>query len=218
MRPLDLLAAAYEPLVGVAEGLDDDAGWVATELPGWTVRDLVFHLLSDAQRALVALGTPSDSPADTDEVGYWAAWSQGEAEARTDLRNTRIMASCWGSVTPLAASYAATARAVLTLAAQTHPEEVVVTQGHRIQVGALLSTLAVEATVHHLDLGERADTAPSEAGLAETCRVLDALLGGTVEVGWSPARQALVGTGRREPSEAERTALGARAARLPLFA
>jgi hypothetical protein len=41
--------------------LDEDVGWQTTRCTGWTVRDLAFHLLEDARRALVALHTPANS-------------------------------------------------------------------------------------------------------------------------------------------------------------
>ena len=77
MDPVDALRVAYQPLVALAEELDDAQAWAATALPGWTVRDLVLHLAHDAQRALVALSTPAFGPADTDEVSYWGAWRPG---------------------------------------------------------------------------------------------------------------------------------------------
>jgi hypothetical protein len=67
---VSLLSAAYRPLLAFAETVDERQGWTATLLPGWCVRDLIFHLASDCQRALVALATPVDEPADTDAVSY----------------------------------------------------------------------------------------------------------------------------------------------------
>jgi hypothetical protein len=42
-----------------------------THTSAWTVRELLFHLLLDAQRALVAFSSPADGPADVDNVTYW---------------------------------------------------------------------------------------------------------------------------------------------------
>jgi hypothetical protein len=175
MDAVDLLATAYRPLIALADDIDDGRGWLATRLPGWTVRDLLFHLASDGQRALVAFGTPSDQPADTDEVAYWSHWAPATADADAGRRGTRIIASAWSSVRGPAALYAETARAVLVIARRMGPEDVVGTQGHRLTVGSLLRTLTVEAGVHHLDLECVLPKPPDAAVLDEIRRVLDAL-------------------------------------------
>lgn len=208
-----VLDKSYEALLPVVRTLDDDTGWRNTRCAGWTVRDLIHHLMTDAQRALVALHTPAPGPADVDAVSYWRSWQPGATGAEAGRRGTRIMASAWASVEPIAALYAETATAVLVAGRERAGGDLVATQGHVITVDALFRTLAVEATVHHLDLrlGE-----PSEAGLAETCRVLDGLLnhpGPTVD----PSRYALIGTGREPLTREEADALGAAADRLPLF-
>lgn len=216
MDRVALLRAAHAPLLDLADGIDEDTGWRPTRLPGWTVRDLLFHLAGDSQRALVALHTPADTPPDTDEVSYWSRWEPGTPGARDGLRGTRIQASAWSSVRGPAELYAETARAVLVAAETTHPDEVVTTQGHRLTAGSLLSTLAVEAAVHQLDLDPVLGS-PSGEVLDEVGRVLDALLGRPRPAGIDPVRWARVGTGREQLTEPERAELGDLAARLPLF-
>ena len=191
--------------------LDEDVGWQTTRCTGWTVRDLAFHLLEDARRALVALHTPVNGPADVDAVTYWCAWRPGTPQADAGRRGTRIMASAWSSVRPIADLYTETATAVLT-ASREHPgHTLVMTQGHALTVEDLLSTLAVEASVHHLDLrlGQ-----PSAPGLAEVRHVLDGLLGHSVPT-LDDARYALVGTGREPLSTDEQNTFGA--GELPLL-
>lgn len=218
MPGLDAVDVAYADLLALTDPLDDVAGWTPTGLPGWAVRDLVFHLLGDAQRALVALGTPADGPPDVDAVSYWRAWQPETTGADASRRTVRIMASCWSSVTSIAALYGETARAVLQLGARTDPSAVVATQGHAITVDDLLSTLAVEAAVHHLDVVAHWERpGPSATSLAEVRGTLDALLGRPAPFSWDGARWALLGTGRGEPTAAERAWLGADAGRLPLF-
>lgn len=65
-----VLDSSYRALLGVIEGVDDRTGWHDTRCAGWTVRDLVHHVCSDAQRGLVALHTPAAGPADVDSVSY----------------------------------------------------------------------------------------------------------------------------------------------------
>jgi hypothetical protein len=211
-----LLTRAYAPLVAFADRVDDATGWQPTRLPGWSVRDLLFHLASDCQRALVALFTPVTEPADTDRVSYWAAWRPGTQGAADGLRGTRIIASAWSSVRGVAELYAETARAVCVAAASADPEAVVRTQDRRIRVADLLHTLCVEATVHQLDLRPvLADPAPEL--LDEVRRVLDGLLGRPLPPEWDAVRAVEVGTGRAVLTPEERAAVGADADRFPLF-
>ena len=94
--------------------------------------------------------------------------------------------------------------------------KVLLTQGHAIRARDLASTLAVEATLHHLDLVAHLDRAapPTPVGLAEVRRVVEELLPRRLP-GWSDERVALVGTGRADPTPEERDDLGE--ARVPVF-
>lgn len=217
MDAVSLLSDAYRPLLAFADMVDERQGWTATRLPGWCVRDLIFHLASDCQRALVALATPVDEPADTDEVSYWSHWQPGTEGAQNGLRGTRIMASAWTSVRGPAGLYSVTARAVLVAAGRADPGEVVATQGHRLTVESLLHTLAVEAAVHHLDLAPVLPDPPAGAALRSVRHVLNGLLGEPVPDGWDDVRYVQLGTGRAELTEDERSHLGRHADRFPLF-
>ncbi|MDP9093093.1 MAG: maleylpyruvate isomerase N-terminal domain-containing protein [Actinomycetota bacterium] len=213
----ELLELAYRPLLAFAEQVDDVAGWTPTLLPGWTARDLLFHLASDCQRALVAFATPASSPVDTDEISYWSHWKPGTAGAQAGLRGTRIMASAWGSVRGPADLYLGTARAVLSCARGIDPSLVITTQGATMTANALMSTLAVEAGVHQLDLEPVLAEPPATPVLAEIRRVLDGLLGEPMPLRWEDVRYIRIGTGRLPIEDAERAELGGRADRFPLF-
>lgn len=213
MEKYEVLDASYRALLGVMRGLDEPTGWRSTRCAGWTVRDLVHHLVSDAQRALVALHTPAVGHPDVDAVSYWSNWQPGTPGADAGRRGTRIMASAWSSIRPIAELYDETACAVLVAGKHRSGGEIVATQGHVLTVADLFSTLAVEATVHQLDmrLGE-----PSEWGLAETRHLLDSLLGRPAPIA-DDTRYALIGTGREEIRDDERDQLGTDSERLPLF-
>jgi hypothetical protein len=204
-------------LLELARRADDRIGWSTTQLPGWCVRDLLFHLAGDAQRALVALAAPSDEPVDTDEVSYWRAWQPGTPGAQAGLRGVRISASAWSSVRGPAELFADTATAVLAMAARSSAAATVSTQGHRLSVDALLRTLAVEAVVHHLDLGAVLPEAPAPEALDEVRRVLDGLSGRPAPAGWTTERYIRVATGREPLTAEDRVELGPLADRLPLF-
>jgi uncharacterized protein (TIGR03083 family) len=215
----DVLRAAYHALAEVVVPLGEDDSWRPTGCTGWSVRDLVFHCLTDAQRGLVALHTPADGMPHTDAISYWQDWKPGRPGAANARRWVRVSASMFPDFGQLRDLYLETAAATAAAAALVDPARPVGTQGHVLTAADLLITLAVEATVHHLDLVTDLPTAPppSAAGLAAVRATLDGLLGYAVPLYWSDEHYALVGTGRAPLTDGERDTLGADAARFPLF-
>ena len=217
-QPIDLLRTAYGDLSGVYSSLTVEEGWQPTGCAGWTPVDLGFHLLSDARRGLVALNTPAPGPADTTAVDYWTAWRPPAPGDDDELWNTRIAASVHGGLAGIGRRYAETSAAVLVAAGRVDVTGLVATQGHVLTVGDLLSTLTVEAAVHHLDLVEHLDRpGPASGPLAEVRRVLEGLLGRPLPAGWDDATAARRGTGREPLSDADRSELGDHAGAFPLF-
>ncbi|MEV6112957.1 maleylpyruvate isomerase N-terminal domain-containing protein [Streptomyces sp. NPDC052109] len=217
--PARTLRAAYEAASAVVADLGDEESWLPTACTGWAVRDLVFHCLHDAQRALVALHTPVPGPADRDSVTYWQDWAPNTTGAASGRRWVRVNASMFLDFGQLQDLYLETLAAAVHAADAADPAQHVGTQGHVLAAGELLITLAVEATVHHLDLTVRLPDAPGPApeGLAAVRATLDGLLGRPVFPEWSDEHYARVGTGRAALTPAERAALGAAADRFPLF-
>lgn len=213
------LRGAYEAFAAVVAAVGDEESWRGTGCTGWAVRDLVFHCLSDAQRGLVALHTPADGPADRDAVTYWQGWLPDTVGAANGRRWTRVSASMFLDFGQLRDLYLETAAATVRAAADADPARLVATQGHTLTSGDLITTLAVEATVHHLDLTVELPSAqgPSAAGLGAVRTALDGILGRPVPVDWSDERYARAATGRAPLTDAERRLLGADAERLPLF-
>jgi uncharacterized protein (TIGR03083 family) len=213
------LRAAYGAASALVAGLGDEESWLPTGCTGWAVRDLVFHCLSDAQRALVALHAPVPGPADRDAVTYWRDWRPDGAGAANGRRWARVGASMFLDFGQLRELYLETLAAAVHAADAADPARHVATQGHVLTAGDLMATLAVEATVHHLDLAVSLPHAPgpSPEGLAAVRAALDGLLGRGAPASWPDEHYARLGTGRTLPTPAEREELGASAARLPLF-
>ena len=69
-----LLDEVYEATTTVVSGLDEESFDQRTRTELWSVKDLLFHQMCDAQRALVVFTTEPDEPADTTAVTYWSAW------------------------------------------------------------------------------------------------------------------------------------------------
>ncbi|SDF26320.1 Mycothiol maleylpyruvate isomerase N-terminal domain-containing protein [Blastococcus aurantiacus] len=214
-----LLRTAYGDLVELLhEVAAAGEEWSPTACRGWTVLDLGFHLLGDTRRALVGLNTPAPGPADHDAVTYWRGWrppGPGDDEA---LRRTRAVASTAIASADLASAYAESTAAVLVTAARVPAGQLVRTQDRVMEVDHVLSTLVVEAAVHHLDLVAHLDRPGPGAGpLAEVRRVLQGLLGGPLPARWDDVTAARRGTGREPLDEADLRQLGAAAEAFPLF-
>jgi len=73
-----LLDEVYEATTTVVAGLDEESFDERTRTELWSVKDLLFHQMCDAQRALVVFTTEPDQPADTTAVSYWSAWQPGQ--------------------------------------------------------------------------------------------------------------------------------------------
>jgi hypothetical protein len=186
-RELAALRIVYSDLATIAASLDEEDSWRPTRCIGWVVRDLLLHLLGDAQRALVGLATPAAGPADRDAVSYWARVRFGDDPEFHELRALRSIASAW-DLENLARVFGETTRAVVSLAGRTTPDTLVTTQGHTMWVDDLLATLTVEAAVHHLDLVVDLNRpGPRPEPLAMVRQTLDGLLGEPSPAGWPPA-------------------------------
>jgi hypothetical protein len=217
-EPLDLLRTAYGDLSAVLSSLTVEEGWEPTGCAGWTPVDLGFHLLSDARRALVALNRPAPGPADTTAINYWTAWRPPAPGDDEELWSTRVAASVHGGLRAIAGRYAETSAAVLVAAGRVAATDLVTTQGRVLTVADLLSTLTVEAAVHHLDLVLRLDRpGPAAAPLAEVRRVLDGLLRHPLPADWDDVTAARRGTGREPLTADDRGVLGDDADAFPLF-
>ncbi|MFF7047639.1 maleylpyruvate isomerase N-terminal domain-containing protein [Streptomyces griseorubiginosus] len=215
----DVLRAAYGAFAAVVRPLGDEESWRPTGCTGWAVRDLVFHCTGDAQRALVALHTPAPGPPDRDAVTYWRDWAPDPVGAANGRRWSRVSAGMFLDFRQLRDLYLETAAATVRAAADTPAQLRVCTQGHVLTAADLVTTLAVEATIHHLDLVTDLPDAPGPApeGLAAVRATLDGLLGRPLPLDWSDEHYARTATGRAPLTDADRRALAADADRFPLF-
>ena len=212
-----LLDQVYAAVTACVRDLDEE-GLASPTRTDWTVAELLFHLLLDAQRTLVTLATPADEPPDTDAVSYWHRWRPGTRDGEPHVRFVRASVAAYSSPRVVVEQWTETAAAASHAARTAPAEEVVLTQGHRLSVPDFLSTLVVEGAVHLLDLTAHVPGPPVPSGaLAEVRRVLTGLLRGPVPGGWSDEELALKGTGRVPLTEDERAELGPLADRFPLL-
>ncbi|MEU6072618.1 maleylpyruvate isomerase N-terminal domain-containing protein [Micromonospora sp. NPDC047074] len=174
------LAQAYDGIVRVVADLDDTDLQRPTRCRGWLVADLLFHLLCDAQRALVALASPASGPPDVDAVGYWRAFpTGGDPDGARHAWWARRSAAAFDRPGAIVRLWADTAPAAVRAAGAADPDGCVTTQGHVLRVPDLLATLTTEAVVHHLDLVLDLPDAPLPGVLATRVAVatMDGLLG-----------------------------------------
>lgn len=218
-RARTAMVASYQAVTDDVGKLDEDELARTSGCRGWSRGDLLFHMLLDAQRALVTFATPASGEADVDFISYWTPFRPGAEGYAAHARFVRRVASSYRSDLVIAGLWAETAAATARAAATLPAEVMVATQGHVLVAGDFLATLAVEATVHHLDLvaGDDSLAGPSGPGLAVARETLDGALGEPVPVGWDDVDYVLKATGRAELSDDDREGLGVLAARFPLL-
>jgi uncharacterized protein (TIGR03083 family) len=210
---VDLFSRTWAALRAAVADLPDEDFAKPSGCRGWLVRDLVCHLVIDAQDVLITLVTPASSAVTHDAVTYWAvsdALPSGEdpldalivrlAAAYEDPALLKFHLDDVGAAAGRAADLADPGMRVST-------QEMVLTAGD------YLSAYVLEWTLHHLDLP--AATPPPPEGLARARELVEKIAGTAFPASFSDTDVLLVATGRRAPSEAERAELGELAARLP---
>jgi uncharacterized protein (TIGR03083 family) len=213
------MTASYRAVTADVERLDGHELSRPSRCLGWTQADLLYHLLLDAQRALVAFATPAAGMADVDFISYWAPFRPGSEGYDAHARFVRRAAAAYSSDRVIVAQWRETAAAAAYAAEALRAEAKVATQGHVLAAGDFLATLAVEATIHHLDLaaGDPDLAGPSARGLAVARETFDGILGRPVPASWDDVGYALRAGGRVQLTADDRSCLGALADRFPLL-
>jgi hypothetical protein len=214
-----LLRELYGSVTEAVSELDAAGFLKPTRADAWCVQDLLFHLLLDVQRALMAFASQTTAAPEVDAVTYWRSFRPDAGDGGVaHARFVRIASSAYAAPEHLVRHWRSTADAAVRAASATDATTSVQTQGHVLTASDLVNTLVVEATVHVLDLALAIEVAPPSAEALTVVRsVLDGLLGEPVHGGWSDEEYVLKGTGRVALTASDRHTLGARAARLPLL-
>jgi len=185
---------------------------------GWLIRDLVCHLIIDAQDVLITLATPTDAESTRDEVTYWdIADEPPSGDDPLDALTVRLAAAYeepWLLKFHLDDVGSAAGRA----AELADPLRRVSTRDQVLTAADYLSAYVMEWTLHHLDLTAHLPDAaqPPAKGLARSREMLEKIAGTVFPASFSDTDALLVGTGRRAPTVAERGQLGELARKLPL--
>jgi len=211
---VDLFSRTWAALRAAVAALPDEDFAKPSGCRGWLVRDLVCHLVIDAQDVLITLVTPASSAVTHDAVTYWAVSS--EPPSGDDPLDALIVRLAAAYEDPALLKFhlddvgAAASRA----ADLADPGMRVSTQEMVLTAGDYLSAYVLEWTLHHLDLVSSVPGPPAE-GLARTREMLEKIAGTAFPASFADEDVLLVATGRRAPTDAEREALGELAARLP---
>ncbi|MFF3017292.1 maleylpyruvate isomerase N-terminal domain-containing protein [Streptomyces sp. NPDC057939] len=187
---------------------------------GWLVRDLVCHLVIDAQDVLITLATPASNEPTVDAVTYWHVEERPPTGADPLDALTVRLAAAYGDPHLLRFHLDDVGSAAGRAAELADPSARVSTRDEILTVSDYLGAYVLEWTLHHLDLIAHLPDArplPPEEGLARSRALLERIAGAAFPPSFSDRDALLIGTGRIAPSKAQSAELRDTAARFPLF-
>ncbi|MBW5485311.1 maleylpyruvate isomerase N-terminal domain-containing protein [Streptomyces bambusae] len=214
---MDLFSRSWAALRAEVAGLPDEAFARPSGCAGWLVRDLVCHLVIDAQDVLITLATPADAEPTRDAVTYWeVAGSPPTGDDPLDALTGRL-AAAYGEPWLLKFHLDDVGSAAGRAAGLADPALRVGTRDQVLTVADYLGAYVLEWTLHHLDLIAHLPGAagPSAESLARSREMLEEIAGSAFPASFSDTDTLLVGTGRRTPTDTERAELGELARKLP---
>ncbi|MDW6065551.1 maleylpyruvate isomerase N-terminal domain-containing protein [Streptomyces sp. FXJ1.4098] len=215
---MDLFSRSWTALrTAVAELADEDFAQ-PSGCAGWLVRDLVCHLVIDAQDVLITLVTPTEAEPTRDAVTYWAVSdTPPTGDDPLDALTVRL-AAAYEEPGLLKFHLDDVGSAAGRAAELADPALRVSTQDMVLTSGDYLRAYVLEWTLHHLDLIVHLPQVaePPAEGLARSREMLEKIAGAAFPASWSDKDTLLVGTGRRAPTGAEKAELGELASKLPL--
>ncbi|WP_225828336.1 maleylpyruvate isomerase N-terminal domain-containing protein [Streptomyces naphthomycinicus] len=215
---MDLFSRSWTALrAAVAELADEDFAR-PSGCTGWLVRDLVCHLVIDAQDVLITLVTPTAAEPTHTAMSYWHVSATPPAgDDPLDALTVRL-AAAYEEPALLKFHLDDVGSAAGRAAELADPEQRVGTQDMVLTSGDYLRAYVLEWTLHHLDLVAHLPGAaqPPAESLAGARAALEEIAGASFPASWSDQDALRVGTGRRDPTAAERAELGGLAGRLPL--
>ncbi|MGW1871909.1 maleylpyruvate isomerase N-terminal domain-containing protein [Streptomyces sp. NPDC001975] len=223
---MDLFSRSWTALRTAVAELPDEDFARPSGCKGWLVRDLVCHLVVDAQDVLITLVTPADSEPTRDAVTYWeTSETPPTGDDPLDALTVRLAAAYqepWLLKFHLDDVGSAAGRAARLV----DPALRVRTRDQVLTAADYLSAYVLEWTLHHLDLIAHLPAVPvppPAESLAGARAMLEEIADAAFPASLSDADALLIGTGRRAPIESERVALGELGelgelgGRLPLF-
>ena len=215
---MDLFSTTWAALRTAVDHLSDDDFTQPSGCSGWLIRDLVCHLIIDAQDVLITLATPTEAEPTHNAVTYWnVSTTPPTGDDPPDALIVRL-AAAYEEPRLLKFHLDDLGAAAGRAADLADPGMRVSTKDEILTAGDYLSAYVLEWTLHHLDLiVNLADAAgPPADGLTRSREMLETIAGAAFPASFSDKDALLVGTGRRAPTHADNAELGELAAKLPL--
>ncbi|MBQ0886083.1 maleylpyruvate isomerase N-terminal domain-containing protein [Streptomyces sp. RM72] len=213
---MDLFSRSWSALLAAVADLSDEDFARPSGCTGWLVRDLVCHLVIDAQDVLITLATPTAEEPTRDAVTYWRVVEPPTGDDPLDALIVRL-AAAYEQPGLLAFHLDDVGSAAGRAAALADPTSRVGTQDQVLTAGDYLSAYVLEWSLHHLDLVAHLPeaAAPPAEGLRYARELLEGVVGAAFPASFTDRDALLIGTGRRAPTAAQTAALGELADRLP---
>ncbi|MGI5350512.1 maleylpyruvate isomerase N-terminal domain-containing protein [Streptomyces sp. CA-250714] len=214
---MDLFSPSWAALRATVAELPDQDFEQPSGCTGWLVRDLVCHLIIDAQDILITLATPTEAEPTVNAVTYWHVDDQPPTgEDPLDALTVRL-AAAYEEPHLLKFHLDDVGSAAGRAAELADPGARVSTRDEVLTVGDYLTAYVLEWTLHHLDLIAYLPNAadPPPEGLARSRALLEQIADAAFPASFTDQDTLLVGTGRRAPTDAETAELGELAAKLP---
>ncbi|MFG3691592.1 maleylpyruvate isomerase N-terminal domain-containing protein [Micromonospora sp. NPDC047740] len=216
---MDLFSRSWAALRTAVAELPDEDFAQPSGCTGWLVRDLVCHLIIDAQDVLITLVTPAETEPTRNAASYWdVAETPPTGDDPLDALIVRL-AAAYEDPGLLKFHLDDVGSAAGRAAELADPAVRVGTRGEVLTVEDYLSAYVLEWTLHHLDLTAHLPGAadPPAEGLAWSRELLEKIAGASFPASFSDRDALLVGTGRRAPTDAEKVELGELVAKLPFI-
>ncbi|MFE6889180.1 maleylpyruvate isomerase N-terminal domain-containing protein [Streptomyces sp. NPDC057694] len=215
---MDLFSRTWTDLLTAVGDLADDDFARPSGCAGWLVRDLVCHLVIDAQDVLITLVTPADTEPTRDAVTYWTIDDHRPGEDDPLAALTVRLAAAYEDPGLLRFHLDDVGSAAGRAARLVDPALRVGTRDEVLTAGDYLDAYVLEWTLHHLDLIACLPEAPrpSAEGLGRARELLESIAGAAFPAALRDTDALLLGTGRRAPGAAERATLGEMTDRLPV--
>lgn len=215
---VDHFSRSWAALRAAVDALSDEDFERPSGCAGWLVRDLVCHLIIDAQDVLITLVTPATDEPTVDAVTYWKLVEPPTGEDPLDALIPRL-AAAYEDPRLLTFHLDDVGSAAGRAAELADPTVRVSTRDEVLTVGDYLAAYVLEWTLHHLDLiAHLPDAAQPPADTLAAARAsLELIAGSPFPASLSDPDALLIGTGRRTPTVAEQAGLGDVAAKLPLI-
>jgi hypothetical protein len=219
MQQVTDFSRSWTALRAAVAELEDEDFSQPSGCAGWLVRDLVCHLIIDAQDVLITLATPTDAEPTRNAVTYWdIAEEPPSGDDPLDALIVRL-AAAYEEPRLLKFHLDDVGAAAGRAAELADPHRRVATRDQVLTTVDYLSAYVMEWTLHHLDLVAYlpAVSGPPARGLVRSREMLERIAGAAFPASFTDTDALLVGTGRRAPTDTEKDELGEHATKLPFI-